>query len=160
MKYIEKHPMSLLLVGIVLLLVEVFMPGFGIPGISGCALLGAGIIMTWIQFGAKVGLGVTVVVLALLAILISIAMRSVAKGKLGKSEFVLNDDMSSEREEKDDMLSLIGEVGEVSTVLRPVGVAEFECGRLNVMTEGEYIERGAKVKITRVDGTNVFVKKV
>ena len=149
-----------MLVGIVLLLVEVFMPGFGIPGISGCALLGAGVIMTWIQFGAKVGLGVTVVVLALLAILISIAMRSVAKGKLGKSEFVLNDDMSSEREEKDDMLSLIGEVGEVSTVLRPVGVAEFECGRLNVMTEGEYIERGAKVKITRVDGTNVFVKKV
>ena len=136
------------------------MPGFGIPGISGCALLGAGVIMTWIQFGAKVGLGVTVVVLALLAILISIAMRSVAKGKLGKSEFVLNEDMSSEREEKDDMLSLIGEVGEVSTVLRPVGVAEFECGRLNVMTEGEYIERGAKVKITRVDGTNVFVKKV
>ena len=149
-----------MLVGVVLLLVEVFMPGFGIPGISGCALLGAGIIMTWIQFGAKVGLGVTVVVLALLAILISIAMRSVAKGKLGKSEFVLNDDMSSEREEKDDMLSLIGEVGEVSTVLRPVGVAEFGCGRLNVMTEGEYIERGAKVKITRVDGTNVFVKKV
>jgi len=149
-----------MLVGVVLLLVEVFMPGFGIPGISGCALLGTGVIMTWIQFGAKVGLGVTVVVLALLAILISIAMRSVAKGKLGKSEFVLNEDMSSEREEKDDMLSLIGEVGEVSTVLRPVGVAEFECGRLNVMTEGEYIERGAKVKITRVDGTNVFVKKV
>lgn len=149
------------LVGVVLLLVEVFMPGFGIPGISGCALLGAGIIMTWIQFGAKVGLGVTVVLLALLAILISVAMRSVAKGKLGKSEFVLNEDMSSEKDESsEDMRSLIGEVGEVSTVLRPVGVAEFECGRLNVMTEGEYIERGAKVIITRVDGTTVFVKKV
>ncbi len=149
------------LVGVVLLLVEVFMPGFGIPGISGCALLGAGIIMTWIQFGAKVGLGVTVVLLALLAILISVAMRSVAKGKLGKSKFVLNEDMSSEKDESsEDMRSLIGEVGEVSTVLRPVGVAEFECGRLNVMTEGEYIERGAKVIITRVDGTTVFVKKV
>ena len=150
-----------MLVGVILLLVEVFMPGFGIPGISGCALLGAGIIMTWIQFGAKVGLGVTVIVLALLAILISIAMRSVAKGKLGKSEFVLNGDMSNERSDaSEDMQSLIGEVGEVSTVLRPVGMAEFECGRLNVMTEGEYIERGAKVMITRVDGTNVFVKKV
>lgn len=149
-----------MVVGVVLLLVEVFMPGFGIPGISGCALLGAGIIMTWIQFGAKVGLGVTVIVLALLAILISVAMRSVAKGKLGKSEFVLNGDMSEEKEETgNDMLSLVGEVGEVMTVLRPVGVAEFECGRLNVMTEGEYIERGAKVIITRVDGTNVFVKK-
>lgn len=150
-----------MLVGVVLLLVEVFMPGFGIPGISGCALLGAGVIMTWVQFGAKVGLGVTVVVLALLAILISIAMRSVAKGKLGKSEFVLNDDMSTERDtSRDDMQSLIGEIGEVTTVLRPVGVAEFECGRLNVMTEGEYIERGAKVIITRVDGTTVFVKKI
>jgi len=148
-----------MLVGVVLLLVEVFMPGFGIPGISGCALLGAGIIMTWIQFGAKVGLGITVVLLALLAILISIAMRSAAKGKLGKSEFVLNGDINEEKDEQnDDMQSLIGEVGEVKTILRPVGVAEFECGRLNVMTEGEYIERGAKVRIKRVDGTTVFVE--
>ena len=149
-----------MLVGVVLLLVEVFMPGFGIPGISGCALLGAGIIMTWIQFGAKVGLGVTVVVLALLAILISIAMRSAAKGKLGKSEFVLNDDETVEKNDQNaDMQALIGEVGEVKTVLRPVGVAEFKCGRLSVMTEGEYIERGASVRIRRVDGTSVFVEK-
>jgi len=148
-----------MLVGVVLLLVEVFMPGFGIPGISGCALLGAGIIMTWIQFGAKVGLGVTVVVLALLAILISIAMRSAAKGKLGKSEFVLNDDETVEKNDQNaDMQALIGEVGEVKTVLRPVGVAEFKCGRLSVMTEGEYIERGAQVRIKRIDGTNVFVE--
>ena len=136
------------------------MPGFGLPGLAGCGLLLLGIVLTWMNFGPTVGLGLTVIVLALLAILISITVRSVAKGKLGKSEFVLNGDMAPEKnEENDDMLSLVGEVGKVITVLRPVGVAEFSCGRLNVMTEGEYIERGASVRIRKVDGTTVFVEK-
>lgn len=149
-----------LLVGVALLLVEVYMPGFGLPGLAGCALLLFGIVLTWINFGPTVGLGLTVIVLTLLAILISITVRSVSKGKLGKSEFVLDGDMTPEKkDENEDMLTLVGQVGEVKTPLRPVGVAEFDCGRLNVMTEGEYIERGASVRIRRVDGTSVFVEK-
>ena len=149
-----------LLVGVVLLLVEMYMPGFGLPGLAGCGLLLLGIVLTWKTFGAAAGLGLTVIVLALLAILISITVRSVSKGKLGKSEFVLEGDMRPENEEaNEDMKALIGQVGEVITVLRPVGIAEFSCGRLNVMTEGEYIERGASVRIRKVEGTTVFVEK-
>ena len=150
-----------MLVGVVLLVVEAFMPGFGIPGISGSVLLFIGIIMTWIEFGAQVGLGAVVVVLALLAIVISVSLRSAARGRLSKSDLVLSDNEDAgKQDDNNDMLLLVGEIGETKTVLRPVGVAEFECGRLNVMTEGEYIAQGAKVRIKRVDGTTVFVENV
>lgn len=150
-----------MLVGVVLLVVEAFMPGFGIPGISGCVLLLIGIVMTWIEYGALAGLGATVVLLALLAIVISFSLHSAARGRLSKSNLVLGDNEDARKQDENvEMQLLVGEVGEAKNVLRPVGVAEFECGRLNVMTEGEYVAQGKKVRIKRVDGTTIFVEKV
>ena len=150
-----------MLVGVVLLVVEAFMPGFGIPGISGCVLLLIGIVMTWIEYGALAGLGATVVLLALLAIVISFSLHSAARGRLSKSNLVLGDNEDARKQDENvEMQLLVGEVGEAKNVLRPVGVAEFACGRLNVMTEGEYVAQGEKVRIKRVDGMTIFVEKV
>lgn len=149
------------LVGVVLLVVEMFMPGFGIPGISGAVLLLAGIVMTWFEYGAKVGLGMAVALLALLGIVISISLKSVNSGRLTNSELVLrdavNDGGKSEREE---MQLLVGKEGTTVSALRPVGAAEFECGKLNVQGDSEFIEKGVKVRIIRVDGTTIYVKRV
>lgn len=137
------------------------MPGFGIPGISGAVLLLAGIVMTWFEYGAKVGLGMAVALLALLGIVISISLKSVNSGRLTNSELVLrdavNDGGKSEREE---MQLLVGKEGTTVSALRPVGAAEFECGKLNVQGDSEFIEKGVKVRIIRVDGTTIYVKRV
>ena len=149
------------LVGVILLVVEMFMPGFGIPGISGSILLLAGIVMTWFEYGAKVGLGMTVAVLAVLGIVISISLKSVNGDRMKNSPLILrdavNDGGKSEREE---MQLLVGKEGKTVTALRPVGAAEFECGKLNVQGDAEFIEKGATVRIIRVDGTTIYVKKV
>ena len=148
------------LVGVILLVVEVFMPGFGIPGISGAVLLLASIVMTWLEYGAKVGLGMAVAVLALMGIVISISLKSVNSGKLTNSELVLkdavNDGGKSEREE---MQLLVGKEGTALTALRPVGTVEFECGRLNVQADNEFIEKGARVRIMRINGTTILVER-
>lgn len=149
------------LVGVILLVVEMFMPGFGIPGISGSILLLAGIVMTWFEYGAKVGLGMTVAVLAVLGIVISISLKSVNGDRMKKSPLILrdavNDGGKSEREE---MQLLVGKEGKTVTALRPVGAAEFECGKLNVQGDAEFIEKGVNVRIMRVDGTTIYVKRV
>lgn len=150
----------LMVVGIILMVVEIFMPGFGIPGIAGTVMLLAGIVLTWIAYSPKAGLGVTVIVLALIGVSISLSLRSAASGKLSKSELILNDPQKADEVQLNaDMLALVGKEGEVRTVLRPVGVAEFDCGRLNVMTDGEYIEKGARVRIIRVESAHIFVEK-
>lgn len=147
------------LAGVILLIVEAFMPGFGVPGISGIILLLAGVAMTWYEYGAMVGLGTTVAVLALVGVAISVSLKSASSGRLSKSDLILNDTETLPSENAD-MQLLVGKEGVVKNTLRPVGTAEFDCGKLHVTSDGEYVSEGQKVRIVRVEGTQIFVNKI
>lgn len=147
------------LAGVILLIVEAFMPGFGVPGISGIILLLAGVAMTWYEYGAMVGLGTTVAVLALVGVAISVSLKSASSGRLSKSDLILND-TEPPPSENADMQLLVGKEGVVKNTLRPVGTAEFDCGKLHVTSDGEYVSEGQKVRIVRVEGTQIFVNKI
>ena len=147
------------LAGVILLIVEAFMPGFGVPGISGIILLLAGVAMTWYEYGAMVGLGTTVAVLALVGVAISVSLKSASSGRLSKSDLILND-TETPPSENADMQLLVGKEGVVKNTLRPVGTAEFDCGQLHVTSDGEYVSEGQKVRIVRVEGTQIFVNKI
>ena len=147
------------LAGVILLIVEAFMTGFGVPGISGIILLLAGVAMTWYEYGAMVGLGTTVAVLALVGVAISVSLKSASSGRLSKSDLILND-TETPPSENADMQLLVGKEGVVKNTLRPVGTAEFDCGKLHVTSDGEYVSEGQKVRIVRVEGTQIFVNKI
>ena len=147
------------LAGVILLIVEAFMPGFVVPGISGIILLLAGVAMTWYEYGAMVGLGTTVAVLALVGVAISVSLKSASSGRLSKSDLILND-TETPPSENADMQLLVGKEGVVKNTLRPVGTAEFDCGKLHVTSDGEYVSEGQKVRIVRVEGTQIFVNKI
>lgn len=147
------------LAGVILLIVEAFMPGFGVPGISGIILLLAGVAMTWYEYGAMVGLGTTVAVLALVGVAISVSLKSASSGRLSKSDLILND-TETPPSENADMQLLVGKEGVVKNTLRPVGTAKFDCGKLHVTSDGEYVSEGQKVRIVRVEGTQIFVNKI
>ena len=147
------------LAGVILLIVEAFMPGFGVPGISGIILLLAGVAMTWYEYGAMVGLGTTVAVLALVGVAISVSLKSASSGRLSKSDLILND-TETPPSENADMQLLVGKEGVVKNTLRPVGTADFDCGKLHVTSDGEYVSEGQKVRIVRVEGTQIFVNKI
>ena len=106
------------------------MPGFGIPGITGTILLIGSIVLAWIQYGAKVGLGMAVCVTALVGIVVSVSLRSLNSGKMAKSEFVLE------------------------------GTEENNNTEERARIQGEFIEKGAKIRVQRVSGTTVYVKRV
>ena len=147
------------LAGVILLIVEAFMPGFGVPGISGIILLLAGVAMTWYEYGAMVGLGTTVAVLALVGVAISVSLKSASSGRLSKSDLILND-TETPPSENADMQLLVGKEGVVKNTLRPVGTAEFDWRKLHVTSDGEYVSEGQKVRIVRVEGTQIFVNKI
>ena len=52
--------------GLGLLIVEVFMPGFGLPGVSGIVLEIVSIVLTYMRHGGLAALGMTLITLALL----------------------------------------------------------------------------------------------
>ena len=151
-------PLILCLIsGIALLVVEVFMPGFGLPGISGLVLIIVGVVITWNTYGAVAGLAVTLIALALAGISISMSIKSAANGKLSRSALFLKETVPPV--EHEDTEALLGKTGETATVLNPVGFAEFDGVRLNVITEGEYLAKGVPVRVERVDGTKIIVRE-
>ena len=60
----------------------------------------------------------------------------------------------------DDMMAFIGKRGQTRSVLRPAGIGDFDGVRLNVVTEGDYIESGRAVEIVSVEGARIVVKAV
>ena len=147
-----------LLIGVGLLVVEVFVPGFGLPGISGIVLTVVGVVLTWNAYGPVAGLAVTLISLALAGIAISVSIKSAATGKLSKSALILNEVTAPVEHEEADALT--GKEGVTATVLNPVGFAEFDGVRLNVVSEGSYLEKGAKVKVQQVEGNKIIVREV
>ena len=157
---IENLPMVFsLLMGMGLIVLEVFLPGFGLPGISGIALVGVGTVLAAHHFGMLTAVGILLVIIAILAVLISWMLRSAARGNISKSKLFLNqkDDLNDRQQ---DMQVLVGKCGRTTSVLRPSGIGDFDGVRLNVVTEGEYLENGTAIRIVRVDGGRIVVKQI
>ena len=150
------------LIGTGLLVVETFIPGFGLPGISGIVLQVIAVTLTWMNRGPMAALGMTLIVLSVDAIAVSLALRSATKGKLSKSKIILHDTESNEAgyRSNEDMEVFLGKEGVTTTVLRPTGMAEFDGVRLNVVSEGEFVQMGVKVRIVSVEGSKVLVRTV
>ncbi len=150
-----------LVVGTGLVILEVFLPGFGVPGISGLVLLAIGVGVTIMTHGMMAALGVLIIIIAIVAIAISLSLRSAAKGALSNSPLILNNTALDEGGENgyEDMQVLLGKEGKARTVLRPSGIGEFEGVRLNVVTEGEFLEADSDIQIVSVEGRRIVVRK-
>lgn len=159
--FLFSHPAALiaLVVGYVLLVVEMCIPGFGIPGVMGIILSVLGVIA--LQPTPMQALIVVLVFVVLLCIALAICLRSAARGRLSKSRLVLNEVATrGGSAETNDLSYFIGKTGAAHTPLRPAGIAEFDGVRLSVVTEGDFIERGAPVRVEKVSGNRIIVTRI
>ena len=147
-------------VGIGLLILEAFMPGFGAPGITGVILEVITLVMTWFEHGPVATWAMLLIVLLVLAIAISTSLRSITKGRLSKSSLVHSETESNEDGYRsiEDLAVFMDKEGIATSVLRPTGIADFDGVRLNVSSEGDYIPAGTKVRIIKVEGAKILVK--
>lgn len=147
----------MLIVGYALVVVEMYIPGFGLPGIAGLLLLAGGIFMahpTPLQ-----ALIMVVAIVALLCIALSICIHSASNGWLSKSRLVLHDVATHGEDAEGDMGYFVGRRGVTHTVLRPAGMAEFDGVKLNVVSDGDYIPSGRRIVVDRVEGNRIVVRE-
>ena len=145
-----------LMLGAALMIVEVFLPGFGLPGVSGIVLIGAGTVIIWLKAGALTALATLLVVIAVLAVLISYMMRRATEGGAHARIFLRE---KEELRSGEDMQVLLGKQGRTTSVLRPAGIGDFDGVRLNVVTEGSFIERDRPIEIVNVEGARIVVRE-
>jgi len=55
------------------------------------------------------------------------------------------------------LTKLVGRTGVAATVLRPAGIMEIDGERIDVVTEGEFVEPGTQLKVLYVQGSRVVV---
>ncbi len=149
-----------LALGIILVIVEMFHPGFGAPGITGIILIILGIVLIAETFEQAVIL--IILTLAILGIALSVVLHSATKGRLSRTPLILKHTQQKESGYIgiDDLEFFLGKEGISSTVLRPSGVADFDGVKIDVVSEGAYIPQGKKVKVIKVVGMSIIVREV
>jgi len=153
-------PMLLMMiVGVALLVVEMYVPGFGAPGISGILLLVQGVAL--LKPPLAEGLILFAILAAILCVALSICLYSASKGRLSRSKLVLNDvAVSANAAEANDLNYFIGREGVTHTDLRPAGIGEFDGVKLNVVSDGEFVGRNKPIRVQSVEGNRIVVREI
>ena len=145
--------------GLALIGLEMFVPG-GIVGTVGIITVVYAIIYVnkstyYIAF--------ILVVSLILAVILYYVNRNVFHKKLMfLDRLVLNDSISTEDGyvASESRVELVGKKLKAYTDLRPAGVAILDNEKLDVVTDGDFIEKGNEVEIVRVEGMRIVVKKI
>ena len=149
----------MMLVGVILLVFEMYVPGFGAPGISGIVLLVLGFVL--LKPPLAEGLILFAILAAILCVALSICLYSASKGRLSKSKLVLNDvAVSAKAAENNDLNYFIGREGVTHTALRPAGIGEFDGVKLNVVSDGEFIAKDRPIRVQSVEGNRIVVREI
>ncbi len=158
----------LFVVGVTLLLVEIFVvPGFGLFGISGILLIVASLFLGLI--GDLPYVDWDIISDAIIQLAVSLLMSLVAIYLLLKilpktqiwNRLILQENIAatSGYTSKPDFSHLVGQKGKALTDLRPSGAALINNKRVDVVTEGDYIESGSKIIVVEVEGSKIVVDK-
>ena len=145
-----------LIAGVALLLAEVFLPGM-VAGVLGvvCLLGAAGV--GFAEFGSELGAHILMAELLVGTVLTILWMRYFPKTRLGKT-YIL--DPSTAAHAPTESEKWMNREGVALTDLRPAGSARIDGEKIDVVTNGEHVETGIRVKVVRIAGPSIFVRRV
>lgn len=145
----------LLVAGLALILLETILPGM-IAGVIGTGCLVAGVVVSYLDFGPRAGNLVLLGVLAALLVAGLLWIRFFPHSRLGQT-FVTRRAVGNLGVDRPELLN---QTGTALTNLRPAGTVLIGDKRVDVVTEGGLIPRGAAVKVVAVEGFRVVVRAV
>ena len=153
---------ALMLAGFLFLFLEIaIIPGFGVTGIIGILLLGSGIIAAYLKLSSGMAVfatfsGIGGVILLLLWFFFVFPKTSLGRNFVLAAEASASDGFVA----VEDMQRYIGKEGVTTTMLRPSGIARIDGERLDVITDGEFVEKGVKIKVVKAAAGRIIVNEV
>jgi len=149
----------LFIAGILLIFLEFFLPG----AISGSLGVAALILSLFLAGENALQIGVSI----LIAITISIFVFFMMIKQFGKRMVLFNKMVLSDSARKEDgyvsninRIDLLGKEGNALTILRPAGTIIINNERIDVVSEGGFIEQNALVRVIKVEGARIVVREV
>lgn len=157
--------LGLLGLGVLLLTLEAFVPSGGILGIAALASAIAGIVFLFKYdaiWGATGALGT--VILGPMVFFWAIKMlpsTGLGRTMVGQSgEEIAQARAQVSQRERAMRLELLNKEGEALTDMRPSGVVVIEGQRHDAISRGGIVDRGERIRVSKVDGISIEVRKV
>lgn len=157
---------GLIAAAVLLIVLEVFVPSGGLISIAAVAAAITGVVFLF-RHDTTWGLTGTLVVLILLPVTFGFTLKLLPHTPIGKLMLYGEDGsdpgkQAAERAESDiDRLrALEGVEGVALTDLYPVGFVELDGRRRDALAEGGMIEKGQRVRVTRVVSNQIKVRAI
>lgn len=155
----------LLILGVILLFIELIaLPGFGIVGGLGLIAIFSGLILMLISHPIPYGQFQKAITLMGSSFLIAIflflfSLKFLPRTKLWH-KIILEYSQGTKFKSNLEEMQLLGKIGVALSDLRPVGKAKFNDRIFDVVSEGDYIEKGANIKVVNIVSNRIKVKRV
>ena len=156
---VSLYEVAVFLVGVLLIAAEALLPATGVLGALGVAAMLYSVVLA---LGGDVNAVYALFAAGALAVLLFLLIaRFLPDSRLWKS-VVLHDASTSAKgyvsaEERKD---LVGREAVVLTDVRPAGSILVDGVPVDVVSEGAYIEKGERVRVTAVHGSRIVVRRV
>jgi membrane-bound serine protease (ClpP class) len=157
----------LLVVGLVALVIEVFVvPGFGVAGVVAIVTIGAATFMallgslpTWPDIARASG--IVAIAAAIVTAAVWAVVRKLPTSPRWRGVFLrAATEAASGYVAGETRAELVGALGVALTDLRPAGSARVGGERLDVVAEGGFIAKGARVRVVRSEAYRLVVEAV
>lgn len=156
-------PTVLIALGILLVFIEILiLPGFGAAGVPGIIIFFVGIGMIWAKAGITTALIYASVALIFVIPIAIFSLSIIRESPLGKT-FILNASQKSEegfQAAPQELTALVGKSGKTLSPLRPAGVALINGQRVDIVTQGEFVEPETEIEVIQVEGSRVVVRSL
>lgn len=150
-------PVLLQVIGIAVVVAEIFIPSFGLLAIIALSVFFYSLYLVFTTISTTAGMVFTGFDLVLVPVLIVFGMKVLANSPLAlKRELSKKDGVVSQSQGLEAYMNM---KGKSVTDLRPAGMAEINSQRVDVVTDGEYIDAGTPIIVTGVAGNRIIVEK-
>lgn len=148
------------IIGLLLMGAEIFVPG-GVLGVFGGMALLVAVGLGFAAFGPDLGVIAAFAIIIFLGVSIVLWMYLLPKTGLGK-RLTLSADSAGFHSHGSTAppQSMRGKEGVTLTPLGPSGIARIDGQRLDVVAEGTWIKEGARVKVMQIVGNHITVREV
>ncbi len=150
-------PIMLQLAGVVVVIAEIILPSGGILSIVALGAFGYSLFLVFNEISETIGFAFLAADLVLIPVLVIVGLKLLARSPVTLRKTLSREEgVSSQPPELE---SYMGTQGTAVTNLRPAGTAVINDKRVDVVTRGEYIEKGAAIRVSAVTGNQIIVRK-
>ena len=152
---------ALVLAALILTMLEILTPSFGILGGLAVVAAASAVVIAWSE-SSLAGLALLIALIVAAPLYLVFLVRWLPRTPMGQRLFLKNRtaEAGEVTPEADVLEDMIGKTGTAETMLRPSGAVRVDGRRVVALSETGIINKGQTVKVIEAAGVNLIVRAV